>query len=95
MIRIAFIFAFIAVLPLPALAGGLVYDLPSGGIYKVERQGNTTTVYDLSPDRVPSVIIGRRTSDGDQLIIGTPTRRHDDFGASLAITPGDQDGDED
>ena len=79
----------------PVLAGQLVYDLsgPGGGrIYQVERQGDTTTVYGLTPG-TPTVTLGIKTGNGDRIVIGPPGRQ-DEFAKGLAIEPGESEDDE-
>ena len=79
----------------PVLAGKLVYDLsgPGGGrIYEVKRDGDTTTVYGLTPGTA-DVTLGIRTGNGDRMVIGPPGHRQDEFAKGLAVEPGDDEGD--
>ena len=75
-----------------ALAGGLVYDLNSDRIYKVERDGDSTRVYNLGPGE-GQVTIGRRLPSGSSYVIQTPGR-HDGLAEGLAIQD-DEDRSED
>jgi hypothetical protein len=75
----------------PALAGGLVYRLDDPGtIYKVDRDGDTTKVFNLGPGE-PQVTIGRKLPSGNQMVITSPTYPRDDFAAGLAVDGEDRD----
>lgn len=85
--------ALVLALASPGMAGGLVFDFsgPGGGnIYQVERQGDTTMVYGLTPG-TPNVTIGKRLDNGDRMVIGPPGHRQDEFAKGLAIEPGDSE----
>ena len=78
----------------PSLAGQLVYDLsgPGGGrIYQVERDGDTTKVFGLTPGSA-DVTIGKNLGGGNSLIVSPPGRQ-DEFAKGLAVELGDDEGD--
>lgn len=77
--------AMLLIFATPILAAGLVYDLNGqGSIYQVERDGDTTRVYNLGPG-TPQVTIGKHLNSGDTLILSTPQYPRDDLATGLAI----------
>ena len=80
----------------PSLAGQLVFDLsgPGGGrIYQVERDGDTTKVFGLTPGTA-DVTLGIRTGNGDRIVIGPPGHRQDEFAKGLAVEGDTDDADD-